>query len=295
MMNLNIKYRKIEGEHMAKSDYYRGIEDPIRGTFDLAEEVSSKADRILFNSIFSLYFTWFCVVVTGMLSLTFLFQGRIFWFFIFFSVFCAGIVTIWLLGSVRGFLKKASFRFSAIQSMRDGPPFHKIPKGKTMTERFVKYLRKENKAFDRLLKNRPELLRKDAYLVGRKKRHHFDGVVIRKPTPLRKIHRQGSPGYSMFIRETKRAPGEEDVKKFIRSMSDIYQKNGIYPNRAVMIFKAKGSYRGLDDTVYDWIVDERIQIPGQLKRFVNLQVIAELPEGTYDFVPFIPELEGYLP
>ncbi|MGA1873048.1 MAG: hypothetical protein ACMUHY_05190 [Thermoplasmatota archaeon] len=280
---------------MSKTEYYRGIEDPIQGTFKLAEEVSSKADRILFNSIFSLYFTWFGTIVSGIIMLAFLFSGKLFLFLIFLSVFAAGLVTIWLLGTVRLFLRKASFRFSAIQKMRDGPPFHKIPKGKTKTERFLKYLKKENRAFTRMLKRRPELLRKDAYIVGKKRRHHFDACTVRKPTPLRFLHRSGNPGYSLFIREYKKEPMEEDIREMVRSLSDIHQKNGIYPNRVVLLFRARSSYRGLDDEIYDWLVDERIKLPGQLKRFLNIQVVAELPEGNYEFVPFIPEIEGYLP
>ena len=214
---------------------------------------------------------------------------------IFLSVFIAGLVTIWLLGSIRSFLKKASFRFSAIQTMRDGPPFHKIPKGRRKTERFLKYLNKENKAFASLVYKKPDLLRKDAYISGKKKHHHFDAYLIKKPTFMHGLHKRGNPGYALFIREYKRAPTELNIKKMVKELTDIYQGTRIYPNRVVMIFKAGSGYRGLEDEAYDRLVDEKIKIPGQLKRHVNFQVVAELPEGTYEFVPFIPELKDYLP
>ncbi len=280
---------------MARKEYYRGIEDPIAGTFKLAEEVSQKADQILFKSIFSLYFVWFGLIATGLLMITFLINRNFFFFLIFLSVFIAGCVTVWLLASIREFLKRASFRFSAIQTMRDGAPFHKIPKARTKTERFLKYLKNENKAFSTLIKKRPELVRKDSHIVGRKKRHHFDAYVVKKPTFLHSIHRSGHPGYALYIKEYQRAPKEKEIRTLVKELTDIYQKNKIYPNRVVMIFKAKGSYGGLDDEVYDWLVDERIKIPGQLKRHVNIQVIAELPDNTYEFIPFIPELKDYLP
>jgi hypothetical protein len=97
------------------------------------------------------------------------------------------------------------------------------------------------------------------------------------------------------MREYKKAPTEKNIKKMVKELTDIYQRTKIYPNRVVLIFKAGGGYRGLEDDAYDWLVDEKIQIPGQLKRHVNIQVVAELPEGTYEFVPFIPELKDYLP
>jgi hypothetical protein len=81
----------------------------------------------------------------------------------------------------------------------------------------------------------------------------------------------------------------------MRALGDIHQNNRIYPNRVVMLFKAGSGYRGLDDEVYDWLVEEKIKVPGQLKRHVNIQAVAELPEGNYEFIPFIPELKGYLP
>jgi hypothetical protein len=280
---------------MARKEYYRGIEDPIAGTFKLAEEVSLKADQILFKSIFSLYFVWFGLVATGLLMLTFLIQGNLFLFVIFLSVFIAGLVTVWLLGSIRSFLKRASFRISAIQSMREGPPFHKIPKGKTKTDRILKYLKKENESYSALLKRRPELLRKDSYIVGKKKRHHFEAFVIKKPSIIYRILGLGRPGYSLYIKEFKRAPDERDIRDLVKELTDIYQKNRIYPNRVMMLFKARSGYKGLDDDAYDWLVEDRIKIPGQLKRHVNIQVVTELPEGTYEFVPFIPELKDYLP
>jgi hypothetical protein len=280
---------------MARKEYYRGIEDPISGTFKLAEEVSLKAEKIMFKSIFSLYFVWFSLVISGLLTLTFLIQRQFFFFLIFLSVFIAGIVTVMLLGSVRSFLKKASFRFAAIQTMREGPPFHKIPKGKNMTLRFLKYLKKENKAFASLVYKKPDLLRKDAYISGRKKHHHFDAYLIKKPTLLHSLHKRGNPGYALFIREYKKAPTEKNIKKMVKELGDIYQRTKIYPNRVIMIFKARSGYRGLDDDAYDWLVDEKIKLPGQLKRLLNIQVVAELPEGTYEFVPFIPELKDYLP
>lgn len=280
---------------MARKEYYRGIEDPIAGTFKLAEEVSQKADQIMFKSIFSLFFVWFGLVATGLLMITFLFSGNFFLFLIFLSVFIAGLVTVWLLGSIRGFLKRASFRFSAIQSMREGPPFYNIPKAKTKTERFLKYLKKENKAFNTLLKKRPELLRKDSHIVGRKKRHHFDAFIIKKPSFLHGLHKRGNPGYALYIKEYRHVPNEKDIRSLMREITDIFQKNKIYPNRVVLIFKAKSGYSGLEDEVYDWLVDEKIKIPGQLKRHVNIQVVAELVEGTYEFIPFIPELKDYLP
>jgi hypothetical protein len=280
---------------MSKKEYYRGIEDPISGTFQLAEEVSKKADRIVFNSIFSLYFVWFSLIVAGLLTLTFFIQGKVFFYLISLSVFLTGIITVWLLGTVRKFLRKTSFRFSAIQAMREGPAYHRIPKGRSRTDRFLSYLKEQNRSFSALMKRRPELLRKDGYVVGRKERHHFDAFILRKAGPLNSLLGIGRPGYSLFIRETKKAPGIEDIKELGKELQDIYQKQKVYPNRVAVIFKARSRYSGLDEEAYDLLVEKRISIPADPKRKVNFQVVAELPDGNYDFVPFIPELKGYLP
>ncbi|MFW3145686.1 MAG: hypothetical protein ACMUIE_02610 [Thermoplasmatota archaeon] len=280
---------------MSKKSYYRGVEDPISGTFQLAEEISSKADKVLSRFYFSLYFTWFSIFVVGLLMLTFLFRGQLFMFLIFLSVFISGFVTIWLLATTRDFLKKASFRFSAVQAMREGPPAHKIPSGRTKAERFVKYLQKENRMFSRLLKKKPEVLRNDAYIVGRKRRHHFDAFITMKATPFHRLHRRGFPGYAIYIREYRKPPTNRDVIDLTKELSDIYRKNRIYPGRVVLLFRGSRKYSGLEPELYEELTDTKITLPGVLDRKLNLQVVAELPEGDYDFTPFIPELNNYLP
>lgn len=280
---------------MSRKEYYRGMEDPISGTFELAEEVSNKADKVLSRFGFTLYFTWFSLIVAGLLMLAVLSNGQLFLFLVILSVFISGIVTVVLLRTTRDFLKKASFRFSAIQRMREGPPSYSLPKGKNKTERFLHYLKKNNSMLRRMLKRRPELLRKDAYIVGRKEKHHFDAFLIIKPSLVYRIIRRGDPGYALFIREYKRAPLENDIKGLLKDLSDINKRTKVYPSRVVLLFKAGRGYSGLDEDAYDMITSSRITLPGVFNRKMNMQVVGEMPEKVYDFTPFIPELEGYLP
>ena len=276
-----------------KRDYYRGVEDPISGTFKLAEEVSSNADKILFYSNFALVFAWFSFFVITLLMMVFMVQRNLFFAAIFSSIFATGIITIWLLTTLRKFLSRVSFRYDTIMAMREGSPLVKIPSGKNMTERFLSYLKRNNRSFKGLLKRRPEVLSKDAYLPGKSgKRHHFHAFVTIRPSMLYHLIRRGNPGYALFIREYKRTPKLDDLKVLEKDLSDLHATLKHPPDRVVLLFRGKRSYSGVDDDIYDRIVGENITIGN---RKINLQLVAELSDGTYDFIPFIPELPKMLP
>lgn len=276
-----------------KRDYYRGVEDPISGTFKLAEEVSSNADKILFYSNFALVFAWFSFFVITLLMIVFLRQRDLFFGAIFSSIFVTGIITIWLLTTLRKFLSRVSFRYDTIMAMREGSPLIKVPSGKNMTGRFLSYLKRNNRSFKGLLKRRPEVLSKDAYLPGKSgRRHHFHAFVRISPSILYRTIRRGHHGYLLFIREYKKTPALDDLKGLEKDLSDLHDKYGQSPDRVVLLFKGRKGYCGVDDDIYDRIVGENITIGN---RRINLQLVAELSDGAYEFIPFIPELPKMLP
>ncbi|MGA1821872.1 MAG: hypothetical protein ACMUIG_05040 [Thermoplasmatota archaeon] len=281
---------------MKKRDYYRGIEDPISGTFNLAEEISERSESILTYSVFATVFVYFGLIMVFILMLAFLFNGQFFVALIFLSVFITGIITAWLMQTLREFLRKVSFRHAAIKAMRDGPPMIRIPGGKTRSERFVEYLKENNRAFKTLLRKRPEVLRKDGYVVGRSgNRYHFDTFVILKPSMLYKLIRKGYPGYGLFIREFRTVPRKSDIEQLTKELSDLHSKTKLHPNRVVVIFRARSNYSGVDDDIYEMIVDNDLSLDGKGRKRLNIQLVGELSEGVYEFIPFIPELPNMLP
>lgn len=280
---------------MSNRDYFRGIEDPISGIFNLAEEISSKSERILTNSKFATVFVYFGLFLVFIFMLTFLLSGQFFLALIFVAMFITGIMTAKLMITLRSFLKKVTFRYLAIMAMKEGSPFAKIPRGKSMSERFMKYLRKKNRSFRGLLKKRPEVLRKDGYLVGMGgRRYHFDRFVIMKPSPLHRFFKIGYPGYSMFVREYPNPPSKEDLERLKKELREFYARSKIYPNRVVMLFRAGDDYSGLEEELYEKLVNGEVRLGGSGRR-LNIQAVGELEEGNYEFVPFIPEIPRMLP
>jgi len=281
---------------MKRWQIYRGVEDPISGTFNLAEEITERSERIIFLSRFALYFVWFSIILYILLALTFLTQGNFFMLLIFLSLIVTGIITAQLLKSLRKFLSASTFRYSAIKAMREGPPAYSIPKGKNKSERFLEYLKENNKTFRRMLKYRPEVLRKDAYSVGRKgKRYHFDAFIQKKPSIIYKLFKLGYPGYSIYIREYKKSPTMEELKIIVRELDDITANGKAYPHRVIMITKGGANYSGIDDDVYDKLTEGKIWLKGHKEKRINLQLVVELSNGYYEFIPFVPELPGVLP
>ncbi|HHD16274.1 MAG TPA: hypothetical protein ENK47_06150 [Euryarchaeota archaeon] len=281
---------------MKRWQYYRGVEDPISGTFNLAETISSRSGRILFLSRFALYFVWLSIILYFLLMLAVLSQGNIFMFLVLLSLLVTGIITASLLTTLRKFLYESTLRYSAIKAMREGPPAYSIPRGRNMTERFIRYLRKNNAMLKRMLKHRPELLRKDSYVAGRStKRHHFDAFILRRPSLFHRLFHRGYPGYSLYVREYENPPGFDDLKSLLDELHDIFRRTGVYPNRVVMLYKAGSNYRGIDDRLYDRLTAGKISLKGKRKQRINLQLAVELRSGHYEFIPFIPELPNLLP
>jgi hypothetical protein len=280
---------------MKNRGMYRGIEDPIQGMFGLADEISKRSEGILFRSIFATIFVYFGLFVIGLLFLAFLIQGNIFFALVFLSVLVTGIVTLRLLKSLREFLRKVTFRYSAIMAMREGPPIHEVPKGKNATERMLSYLKENNAAFRKMTKERPELLHKDAHVVGRSgKRYHFNAFALVSPSIRFRITGKGYPGYAMYIREYQNVPRKQDIEALVSEMDDIRKKNGVIPRRVIMLFSAPADYSGLPDGSYDALTGG-FDLPGKKGEKLNIQAVAEVGRDYYDFVPFIPELRNMLP
>jgi hypothetical protein len=280
---------------MKNRGMYRGIEDPIQGMFGLADEISKKSEGILFRSVFATIFVYFGLLVLGLLFIAFLVQGNIFFALVFLSVLITGIVTLRLLKSLREFLRKVTFRYSAIMAMRDGPPLHRIPKGRNATERMLSYLKDNNAAFRKLAKDKPELLHKDAHMVGGSgKRHHFDAYALVSPSLRYRLTGRGYPGYAMYIREYRKPPKRLEIESLVAEMEDIRRRNKVIPRRVIMVFSAPSDYSGLPESSYEALT-EGFALPGKKGEKMNIQAVAEVGGEYYDFVPFIPELRNMLP
>jgi hypothetical protein len=280
---------------MKNRGMYRGIEDPIQGMFGLADEISKRSEGILFRSIFATIFVYFGLFVLGLLFIAFLVQGNFFFALVFLSMLITGVVTLRLLKGLREFLRKVTFRYSAIMAMREGPPVHKVHGGKNPTERMLTYLKENNAAFRKLAKDKPELLHRDAHIVGRSgKRYHFDAYALVSPSFRFRITGRGYPGYGLYIREYKKTPREQDIESLVSEIDDIRRKNGVIPRRVIMVFSAPADYSGLPENAYDSLT-EGFALPGKRGEKLNIQAVAEVGGEYYDFVPFIPELKNMLP
>lgn len=281
---------------MKKWELYRGVEDPISGTFNLAEEVTSRSDKVVFLSRFALYFVVFSLVLDLLLFIAMIFNGNLFMAMILFSLLITGGITFSLIRTTRDFLKHADFRYGAINAMREGPAVHNVPSGKTPTERFLRYLKKANPAFRRLLVKRPELLVKDVHLVGTKgRRYRFEAAVQLRPSILHRMLGKGSPGYNLLIREYRKVPTQNELERLHKDLTDIYHARKLRPNRVVMLFPGSGRYKGLPEDLYHSLVVDGLFLPGRMDLKLNVQAVGELPNGEYDFVPYIPELPRMLP
>jgi len=81
-----------------------------------------------------------------------------------------------------------------------------------------------------------------------------------------------------------------DLKSVRRAVEDVSASTKVPPARVIALWREEGDAK-LDDDAYAFVTKEVVAT----KRLgttlsCSLQSIAETADGTYDFIPFIPEL-----
>ena len=127
----------------------RAVENPISAIFDLSEDVARQAPVIRSMVRYASAFIIIWLIVALFLVLALLVGRNWFFLLIMLSLFVIGVVSVVLLHRMNRFFKYYVARQRSIKAVRDMDPMVYAPQGKTVTERFVTYLRGHNPAIAR--------------------------------------------------------------------------------------------------------------------------------------------------
>ncbi len=152
----------------------------------------------------------------------------------------------------------------------------KIPDGKDEVERFLNYLNKNLDFENRLKKRNGKIIRNGEIDCGEKV--HFDLYAEIKRKIFDRI--RGTRSYSFYLVRMKNL-NIEKLEKFISSVKKCSERNKVEIGRAVIIVSE------INDEVYEFLESKKQKIP--------LQVVIEMEDGTYDFIPFISPRHDFLP
>jgi len=209
--------------------------------------------------------------------------------------FFLGIVTMGYLREVHSFFEYYALRHRIVKSVRDADPVAYIPTGTDATQRVLGFLASRNPEIAQLQKT-AGAVSTPAILHGRSgMMYKFDAYLRRSPTGLRGLLGFGSPGSAIFVKSFTAPPSRGDFEAIKRAVEDISLATGTPPGRVIAVWRAEGDAK-LSDEAYEFVTKDvvRVTLFGKVYE-CSLQSIEENADGTYDFIPFIPETPGPMP
>ncbi|HYK92972.1 MAG TPA: hypothetical protein VEY07_02890 [Thermoplasmata archaeon] len=257
-----------------------GLEDPISAIFDLSDRVADMAPtmRRMYR------YTATVVVLFLVIMIVLLFVGlaaNLFFALLALAAIVFGAIALSLLRETDRFYQVFLERHRSIKLLQDAEPSPKVPAGPTPVQRLARYLVQSNARLAAVVSAHPEYLRYRVNLDPQGSTLPFD-LVLRTPSPMgSRVLGWGEPGFAVVARLGPENPTLSDLERFGADVAAYSRKTATRVVRAILVRVGGGS---LPEPVYDYAVGH----PLELRRGrVTLEVVSELPDGTYDFVPHV--------
>jgi hypothetical protein len=261
----------------------RAVENPISAIFDLSEDVARQAPVIRSLVRYASAFIIVWLFVSLILILVLLAHREVFLLLIMLSLFVIGVVSVILLHRMTRFFKYYVARQRSIKAVRDMDPMVYAPQGKTVTERFVTYLRGHNPA----IAQRDVEVAMPGIVHGQQGMEYRFDAYIREPSKgLWKSLGIGRHGFAIYIKHFVGPPTIEGVHALRGAVEDVGARSKIPPTRVVALWE-RGEDQTIDDRVYNYVIGQPIVLRHRFRRFTcNLEIVSET-EGRYDFIPYM--------
>ena len=203
-----------------------------------------------------------------------------------------GLVALGLLREVHDFFDYYALRHRILKSVRDADPVAVIPPGRDATQRILTFLGSRSQELQALLQT-PGAAAVPAMLRGLSgMMYQFDAYLQRRPAGLAGLLGFGSPGFSVFVKSFPGPPTATDLQAIKRAVEDISAATTVPPARVITVWRAEGDAR-LSDEAYELVTKEVVRTTRLGTVFsCSLESIAETPDGTYDFIPYVTEIAG---
>lgn len=262
----------------------RAVENPIGALFDLSEDVVANAIEIQKAVRYATVFMGVWLVVNFLLVLIFFFQFNLLLFAFCAIVLALGAVSLAMLRRVSGFFSYYVVRHAAIKAVRDADPIVYAPQGATPAERLLAHLRATT---PQLSSPGVEFAVPGIVEGANRLTYKFDIYARKEPGGLWRSLGIGEPGLALFVKIFESKPKPEDVVAFRKAVEDVCARTGTPPLRAIILWLNRNS-EGLDDDAYNALMSNQVRVSRSLSSAAcALEMITELPNGEYDFAPFM--------
>ncbi len=258
---------------MAQKPTDRMGEDALSTLLSALEELVNNASQINKKIIYAIYFLMGWCIFVFALWISSIIELHLIGILIYTTLFIMVLLALRGLLGIREALAVVINRYSAYKFM-DNINF-KIPSGSTPVERYLKYLNKT-------LNFEKNLIKKGGKIESPKKLPcgiTVDYYAELKYNAFRQL--MGHRNYSFFLMK-KDSVDISFLKSFVKCIKNFADDRKTEIGRAVIITSGD-----IDDEVYDYLVNFRSEMP--------LQVVIEMDDNTYDFIPIIAPRSDLLP
>ncbi|MCI4352611.1 MAG: hypothetical protein L3K14_04405 [Thermoplasmata archaeon] len=261
-----------------------GMEDPISAIFDLSDRVADMVPvvRRMYRYTATILVIW-VVLMAFVALLTFGANPYV-------SVLAAlglvaGAIGLSLLRRTDRFFRTFAQRHRSIRLLRDADPVVRIPEGRTPVERFARYLALSNPRVESLLSDAPSSARYRASLGAHGRTVPFDLVIEQRSSGSARWFGVGDPGFAILARLGSATPTVGDLMQLESDTQAAALGLAAAPARIILLRTTGGP---LAEEVYDYAVGHPVFVRWGTRRVrLNLEIISENADGTYDFVPHV--------
>ncbi len=256
----------------------RAGEDAVSMLMDMLDSLAERAGKMNRKLVAAFFALMVWVVIEGVLwALSLVSISPI-------EIITTGVLlalALFVIGElleIRGMLAELVARYSAYRFAREEN--FAVPEGKDPVERLLRYFNTRMGLEEKL--RRRGTVRRNADVEGVSGTYRFDLWAQMKVSPIRRI--VGHRDYALYVRFYDHVPDVEDIEGFVSEVMDCVKRTGVRPSRVVALCRGEGE---IGDELYEKLISMKWDIP--------VQVIMEMPDGTYDFIPFIAPRHDGLP
>ncbi len=223
--------------------------------------------------------------------LVLIFRGGLILGAVFVSLFFLGMVILDLVRSARSFFDYYALRYRVVRAVREADPVVLVPQGATPVDRLLALLGQRSEAVAGMLAQ-PQNVRKPAIVTGRSGvAYQFDALLM-WPSGTLAPFGIGPGGGAVFVKGFERAPTRMDLEALRRAVEDVSPAIRLPPSRVIALWKSEGTAEIPEET-YAFLTNEVVHASvGGRTRACSMELVTEMPDGTYDFIPLIVEAAG---
>lgn len=259
-----------------------GVEDPISSIFDLSDRVAQMAPTVrrLYRYTATILVLW--IIIMAVVILTTLGSNVVLAGLAILGL-VIGVLALSLLRQTDSFFRNFVQRHRAIRLVREADPVVKIPEGRTPIERLTRHLVEENPTVASAVRERNDTVRYRISLPARDRPVPLDLIIERPGGWASRVLGMGDPGFAIVARLAPSSLSLSDLQQF---ESDVVRAQAGFRGAPIRLILLRTQPAPLPEDAYEYAVGHPVVLGGRMARHrASLEVITEMPDGTYDSVP----------